>query len=129
MRKKITNRQKEFLFLNIYILTQHSRFQEAFALVNSMRVLGEECRETLLANTILLFLLEHYEQALDGLRELDAVDPLEQFGSYVLTGEQSMRRYIRARCLYMLHDEDVAKDAIDIYLGKRRAQIKLSRDS
>lgn len=125
---KLNGRHKDFLLLNIYILTQHGKYHEAFTLVSSMRVLGESSKDTLLAYTVLLFLLERYELALEGLRELDAVDPLEQFGKYVQSDEQTMRRYIKARCLYSLHDEEVAKDAIDIYLGNRRQQLNLAQN-
>lgn len=119
----VTPRRRDFLLLSVYIMAQNCKYNEALTMVQGMLILGECSKETLLARTTLLFLLNRFDLALESLRELDALDPLEQFGNYVRTDEQSMRHYIRARCLYTLHDADKAKDAIDIYLGNRRERL------
>ncbi|QUS54374.1 hypothetical protein [Pseudovibrio brasiliensis] len=119
----LNSRQRDFLLLSVYIMTQNCKYAEALTMVQGMMVMEDDSKEVLLARTILLFLLNRFDLALESLRELDLLDPLEQFGNYTRSDEQSMRHYIRARCLYTLHDADKAKDAIDIYLGNRRQKL------
>ncbi|AEV38210.1 hypothetical protein PSE_3706 [Pseudovibrio sp. FO-BEG1] len=119
----LNSRQRDFLLLSVYIMTQNCKYAEALTMVQGMMVMEDDSKEVLLARTILLFLLNRFDLALESLRELDLLDPLEQFGKYTRSDEQSMRHYIRARCLYTLHDADKAKDAIDIYLGNRRQKL------
>ncbi len=123
----LKNIQRDFLLLSIYIMAQSSRYKEACVLAESMLALGERSKEVILAYTTLVFLQENFAEALESLRELDALDPLEQFGHYVRTQEHSMRNYMKARCLYSLHDSDKARDAIDIYLGERTMRLTASK--
>ncbi|WP_068310238.1 hypothetical protein [Polycladidibacter hongkongensis] len=119
----VSKRQLDFLLLNIYIWTQHRKYDEALTLVEGLRALEVASKDLVLAHATVLFLQENYEAALSHLQELDSIDPQERFGDYVRSNEQTMRHFMRARCLYSLQDEEHARRAIDIYLGSRRAKL------
>jgi hypothetical protein len=112
----LTDRQREFVLLTIFVLVQHNYLERAAALAEALYIVGESGPETLMARAVLRFLKRDWLSALTCLEEVDRIDPLERFGQYKLTERQRMRRFIKARCLYELGDKSRAKDAIETYL-------------
>jgi hypothetical protein len=112
----VSIRQRDFLLLTIFVLSQHGYMDRAGSLAEALYVLGDDSAEVMLARVILRFFAREWMPALTGLDELDRIDPIERFGRYTLTDRQRMRRYIKARCLYELRQTARARDAIESYL-------------
>jgi hypothetical protein len=112
----VSIRQRDFLLLTIFVLSQHGYMDRAGSLAEALYVLGDDSAEVMLARVILRFFAREWMPALTGLEELDRIDPIERFGRYTLTDRQRMRRYIKARCLYELRQTARARDAIESYL-------------
>jgi hypothetical protein len=112
----VSIRQRDFLLLTIFVLSQHGYMDRAGTLAEALYILGDDSAEVTLARVILRFFAREWMPALTGLDELDRIDPIERFGRYTLTDRQRMRRYIKARCLYELRQTARARDAIESYL-------------
>jgi hypothetical protein len=112
----LSTRQRDFLLLNIFVLTQHGYIQRASVLAEALYVLGDGTPEAVLARTVLRFFSGDWSAALACLEELDRIDPIERFGPYTMNDRQRMRRYLKARCLFELHQHVPARDAVESYL-------------
>lgn len=113
---KVDERSRDFLLLNIFVLTQHGYVDQAGTLAEALYELGDRTAEVLLARAVLVFFRKDWEGTLARLEELDRVEPIERFGQYRLNDRQRMRRYLRARCLYELGERGRARDAVESYL-------------
>lgn len=109
-------RQRDFLLLTIYVLTQHGYLDRAWTLAEAMNALGDETPEALSARAVLRFLKGEWAAALACLEELDLADPIERFGRYRLSEAQRLRRYLKARCLFELDGGQPSRDAVESYL-------------
>lgn len=112
----VPGRQRDFMLLTIFVLTQHGYLDRAAILAEALFTMGESSSEVLLARAVLRFLKGDWLSALTCLEEVDRIDPIERFGQYKLTERQRMRRFIKARCLHELGETSRAKDAIETYL-------------
>ena len=112
----LSDEQRGFLLLNIFVLAQHGYFERAGLLAEALYVLGDGSVDVLLARAVLRFFAEDWPAALSCLDELDRADPAERFGRYTLNERQRMRRYLKARCLFELDDRARARDALEGYL-------------
>ena len=113
---KPTDRERDFLLLNVFVLVQHGYVDRAGLLVEALYAIGEKSSEVLLARAVLRFLKNDWPSALACLEELNRADPVERFGSYRLNERQRMRRYLKARCLHELKAKSGARDALEAYL-------------
>ena len=116
MSETLTSRQRDFLLLNIFVLSQHGYLDRAAIMAEALYTTGDTSSEVMLARSVLRYLRGDWLSALTCLEELDRLDPIERFGSYKLSERQRMRRFLKARCLYELEQPGRAKDAIDVYL-------------
>lgn len=114
--KDHSTRHRDFLLLNIFVSVQHGYISRARAFAEALYVLGDTSMEVLLARTVLRFFSRDWSGVLAGLEELDRVDPIERFGSYTLSDSQRMRRYLKARSFFELHDHARAHDVVESYL-------------
>lgn len=112
----LTDRQRDFLLLNIFVLAQHGYVDRASALVEALHELGDGSPEVVLARAVMRFFRSDWSGALACLDELDRIDPMERFGRYRLNEQQRMRRYVKARCLFELGEKARARDAVESYL-------------
>jgi outer membrane PBP1 activator LpoA protein len=112
----LSTRQRDFLLLTIFVLTQHGYIERAAALAEALHVLGDSSSEVTLARAVLKFFSKDWTGALAHLDELDNISPIERFGSYTMDGTQRMRRYLKARCFYELRDYPRARDVVESYL-------------
>jgi hypothetical protein len=111
-----STQQRDFLLLNIFVLTQHGYIERASLLAEALYLLGNGSPEAVLARTVLRFFSGDWSAALACLEELDRIDPIERFGPYTMNDRQRMRRYLKARCLFELHQHVPARDAVESYL-------------
>jgi hypothetical protein len=109
-------RQRDFLLLNIFVLAQHGYIERAGVLADALHVLGDNSSEVALARAVLRFFAQDWTAALACLDDLDRIDPIEKFGSYVMSDGQRMRRYLKARCFYELKEFPRARDVVESYL-------------
>jgi hypothetical protein len=113
---RLPSRQRDFLLLNIFVLAQHGSIERAGVLADALHVLGDTSSEVTLARAVLRFFEQDWSAALACLDELDRIDPIEKFGSYVMSDSQRMRRYLKARCFYELKQYPRARDVVESYL-------------
>lgn len=116
MDTEIDDRTRDFLLLNIYVLSQHGYIEQAATLAEALFELGDGSAEVVLARAVLAFFRKDWRAALIALDELDRIDPIERFGQYRLNDRQRMRRYLKARCLHETGERTRARDAVDSYL-------------
>jgi hypothetical protein len=112
----VSNRQRDFVLLTIFVLAQHKYLDRAAILAEALFIMGESSCEVMLARAVLRFLKGDWLSALTCLEEVDRLDPIERFGQYKLTESQRMRRFIKARCLHEIGPPGRAKVAIEAYL-------------
>ena len=111
-----TERQRDFLLLNIFVLAQHGYVEKAGVLAEALHALGDGSVHVHIARAVLRFLAGDWASALAVLEEVDRIAPIERFGDYQMTDAQRMRRYLKARCLKELGDDAGAKEVVDSYL-------------
>jgi hypothetical protein len=116
IRPGMPTRQRDFLLLTIFVLTQHGHMERAAALAEALHVLGDNSTAVTLARAVLRFFARNWEGALACLDELDRMNPIERFGSYTMNDTQRLRRYLKARCFHELKDFARARDVVDSYL-------------
>jgi hypothetical protein len=114
--EQLPTRQRDFLLLNIFVLAQHGYIERAGVLADALHVLGDGSSEVTLARAVLRFFEQNWSSALACLDELDRIDPIEKFGSYIMSDAQRMRRYLKARCFYELKEYPRARDVVESYL-------------
>ena len=112
----LTTRQRDFLLLTIFVLTQNGYIERATALAEALHLLGDETGEVTLARAVLRFFARDWEAAIICLDDLDRIAPIERFGSYTMNDTQRMRRYLKARCFHELKDHSRARDVVESYL-------------
>ncbi len=112
----LSNKQRDFMLLYIFVLAQHGYVERAGVLAEAMAVLGDTSAEVVLARAVLDFFLQNFSAVLVHLEELDRIDPIERFGSYTFSHAQRMRRYLKARCFHKLQQPVRARDVVDSYL-------------
>lgn len=112
----LTRRQRDFLFLNIFVLLQHNYVERAGILADAMHFSGENDADVHLARAVLRFARRDWKAALESLDVLDRIDPIERFGAYRLDNRQRMRRYLKTRSLFELGETTRMRDALDSYL-------------
>jgi hypothetical protein len=112
----LTTKQRDFLLLSIFVLTQHGYTQRASTLAEALYALGDATPEAILARTVLRFFRGEWAAALTCLEELDRIDPIERFGPYTMSDRQRMRRYLKARCLFEMNQRVPARAAVESYL-------------
>ena len=122
MTETLTSQQRDFLLLNVFVLSQHGYLDRAAILAEALFVAGDSSSEVMLARAVLRYLRGDWLSALTCLEELDRLDPIERFGAYKLSERQRMRRFLKARCLYELEQPGRAKDAIEVYLRHGSAE-------
>lgn len=120
----LSRRQRDFLLLNIYVLTQQGYGERARTLAEAMLAAGDGSVEVHLARAVLRFADGRWRDVLDVLDHLDRIDPLERFGSYRLNERQRMRRYLRTRCLYELGETARVRDSLDSYMRHGQAGLE-----
>src|SRR5262249_41016357 len=103
-RNELSTRQRDFLLLTIFVLTQHGYIERAITLAEAMHVLGDQSNEVALARAVLRFFSQDWNATLAHLDELDQLNPIERFGTYTMDHTQRLRRYLKARCFYELKD-------------------------
>lgn len=116
MFRKLSQKQRDFLLLSVFVYAQHGHVDKAGVLLESLYVLGEYSTEVMVGRAVLRFYKREWASALACLEELDRLDPMERFGRYRLTERQRMRRYLKARCLFELEERARARDAVEVYL-------------
>lgn len=116
--ESLSSKQRDLLFLHIYVLAQHGYIKKAEALVEALVIMGEDSAAIMLARAVMRFLSNDWPAALRALDEVDRLAPIERFGAYVMTDQQRMRRYMKARCLYELNEHARAKDVVDTYIRR-----------
>lgn len=116
MDTEIDDRTRDFLLLNIYVLSQHGYIEQAATLAEALSELGDGSAEVVLARAVLAFFRKDWRATLAALDELDRIDPIERFGHYRLNDRQRMRRYLKARSLHETGERTRARDAVDSYL-------------
>lgn len=116
MSEKSRTSYREFILLNVFVLTQHGYFDKASDLISSLMISGDTSKELLFAQAVVTFMRGDFPEALDHLDILDRVDPVERFGHYTLSEHQRMRRYMRARCLFEMGDVERSRDILEGYL-------------
>lgn len=116
MTRRVTQRQRDFLLLSVYVYAQHGHVDKAGVLLEALYGLGEYSSEIMIGRAVLRFFKRDWAAALACLEDLDRFDPMERFGNYKLTERQRMRRYLKARCLFELEEPARARDAVDVYL-------------
>jgi hypothetical protein len=114
--KALSDKQRDFMLLYIFVLAQHGYIERAGVLAEAVYVLGDTSPEVVLARAVLDFFLEKFPAALAHLEELDRIDPIERFGAYTFSHAQRMRRYLKARCFHKLRQPIRARDVVDSYL-------------
>ena len=112
----VSLRQRDFILLTIFVLTQQGYVQRAGLLAEALHALGDATPELQLARAVLRFMASEWAAALAILDDLDRIAPIERFGDYQMTERQRVRRYLKARCLHELGDQTRARDAVDSYL-------------
>lgn len=120
----LSRRQRDFLLLNIYVLTQHGYVERARVLAEAMLAGGDTSVEVHLARAVLRFADGRWREALEALDVLDRIDPIERFGSYRLNNRQRMRRYLRTRCLFELGEKARVRDALESYMRHGEAGLE-----
>lgn len=123
----IAARQRDFLLLTIFVLAQQGYIDRAGLLAEALHAMGQTGADVQLARSVLRFLAGEWAAALTCLEELDRIEPIERFGAYQLTERQRMRRYLAARCLFELGENERARDVLDIYLRNPRKRSETSR--
>ena len=111
-------KHRDFLHLLIYVATQHHLYERAYTIVQALIAEGDESADVYLAEAVLLFYLEDFERALETLRHLERIDPVERFGDRKLAKKYRMRGFLKARCLHELKsdDSDEERSALELYL-------------
>jgi hypothetical protein len=112
----LSTRQRDFLLLTIFVLTQHGHIERARALAEALHAMGDNSGEVTLARAVLRFFSQDWEAALACLDDLDRISPIERFGTYTMNDSQRLRRYLKARCFHELKDYSRARDVVDSYL-------------
>ncbi|WAJ30509.1 hypothetical protein [Antarcticirhabdus aurantiaca] len=112
----LDRRSRDFLLLNIFVYLRHGYVTKASILAEALNRLGDDTAEVHLARAVLRYAAGAHAEALEALRELDRVDPLERFGDYRLTERQRMRRYLKLRCLHEIGETGRVRDALDSYM-------------
>lgn len=109
---------RDFVLLIIYISTQHHQYGRAYALVRAMIAQGDDSPEIHLAHAVLLFYLNDYPRALESLRHLDLIAPIERFDTRRMDARCRMRGFLKARCLHEVRsiDDDERRAALKLYL-------------
>ncbi|MEO9530022.1 hypothetical protein [Roseibium sp.] len=95
-REDLTNRQRDYLLLTIFVLTRHGYYDRALILVESMLALEDYGAEVRLAHVVLKFLEKDFVGALADLDHLESLTLSGGLSSRTLV----MRRYLRARCFF-----------------------------
>ena len=114
--ERLSDRQRDFLLLNIFVLAQHGYVEKAGVLAEALHALGDGSVHVQIARAVLRFLAGDWASALAVLEDIDRIAPIERFGDYQMTDAQRMRRYLKARCLKELGDDAGAKEVVDSYL-------------
>lgn len=126
--RSLSRLEQDYAFLDIYIRVQHSRYDEALALVEAIIILDGENADLMLAKAIVLSLMSAHERALDAIRVLDRLAPAEIVTGTAQQERIRVRSYIKARAIFALTgalDED-GRAALDFYL--RRGAGKAARN-
>jgi hypothetical protein len=120
--RAMTQNEREFILLVAFVYAQHGQIERAGILLECLYGLGEYTSEVMIGRTVLRFFKRDWAGVLGCLEELDRMDPLERFGDYRLTERQRMRRYLKARSLFELHERTRARDAVEVYMRRGRAE-------
>ncbi len=112
----VTTRERDFLLLTVYVLAQHGYVDRAGVLLEALHLSSELSGEVMLGRAVLRFYKGDCRSALNCLEELDRIDPIARFGQYRLSERQRLRRFLKARCLFELHELSRARDAVEVYL-------------
>jgi outer membrane PBP1 activator LpoA protein len=89
----------DYLMLTVFVLAQNGHLERAGTLIKSLRAVGANSRQCLLADMIILFKKNAFDQALDVLVDLDNMDPEKEAIRDGRKHQLQMRRYVKARCL------------------------------
>jgi hypothetical protein len=112
--------EQDYAFLDIYIRVQHARYDEALILVEAMLIIEGEHPDLMLARAIVLSLMSSHERALDAIRVLDRLSPVEIVTGRAQQERLRVRSYIKARAIFAITgelDED-GRAALDFYLRR-----------
>lgn len=123
MVASLSQQQRDFMLLNIFVLAQHGYMERAGALVETLLIFGENTAEVLLARAVMRFFSQDWPATLRTLDEVDRLAPIERYGAYVMSDKQRMRRYMKARCLYELNERGRARDVVESYLRRSVADL------
>jgi hypothetical protein len=116
--------ERDYAFLDIYIRVQHGRYDEALDLVEAMLILEGEHPDLMLARAVVLSLMSAHERALDTIRVMDRLFPVEIVTGSTQQERVRVRSYIKARAIFALTgalDED-GRAALDFYLRRGTGQ-------
>ena len=101
-------RQRDYLLLTIFLLSQHRQFKRARALVEGMAALDDMENDVILARGVLGFYEEEYALTIKCLDEVEARPPETSIDLKKHTEYQPMRDYLRARSHYLMGQETEA---------------------
>jgi hypothetical protein len=118
MASSLSQQQRDFMLLTIFVLARHGYIERAGILVEALLVVGENTAEVLVARAVIQFFSRNWSAALMSLDEVDRIAPIERFGGYVMTDAQRMRRYMKARCLHEMNERRRARDVVESYLRR-----------
>ncbi|WP_341367304.1 hypothetical protein [Yoonia sp. BS5-3] len=93
----LTDRQRDYLLLTIFVFAQHGDHARAKQIVDGMLALGERSEKVFISQAVLEFFCGNHAEA---LRCLDHLDQVAGTGKALDQDTKRMRQYLRARCYY-----------------------------
>lgn len=119
----LTRRERDYLFLTIYVRAQHLQFAEALVLIETLASMGDEGPDLLLARAVIKYQMCAFDEALIDLRHLDRIEPPNVMSSAKDLERSRVRSFMKAKCHFALNGEldDDAQASLDFYLRRKSA--------
>lgn len=105
LKPALSDRQRDYLLVTVYVLAQNGNHIRAKQIVDGMVVLGERSERLLQCQAVLAFFAGDYAETLACLDQLDLLDRHDASADVI-----RMRRYLRAKCYFASGRETEAQD-------------------
>lgn len=121
----LSKRERDYLFLSIFVRVQHLQFNQALTLIETLAAMGDEAPDLYLARAIVNYQLGRFDIALDDLQTLDRLQPPNMMSSAGDEERSRMRSFMKARCHFAIHGELDAdgQASLDFYLRRRKPAV------